>query len=46
VAIDGSKAGLGGVGISFVDYADELPFFCSEAIPHLERMGLREKQRT
>jgi len=40
------RAGLRGVGIPFVNYANELPFFCSEAIPHLERMGLRETQRT
>jgi hypothetical protein len=40
------RAGLRGVGISIVNYADELPFFCNEAIPLLERMRLREKQRT
>jgi len=42
---DLSHAGLRGVGVSFVNYADELPFFCGEVIPRLERMGLRERRR-
>lgn len=37
-------AGLRGLGVSFVNYADELPFFCDEVLPRLERMGLREKR--
>ncbi len=37
-----SHAGLRGIGVSFVNYADELPFFCDEVLPRLERMGLRE----
>ena len=41
---DLSRAGLRGVGVSFVNYADELPFFCGEVIPCLERMGLRERR--
>ena len=41
---DLSRAGLRGAGISFVNYADELPFFCDEVIPRLERMGVREKR--
>ncbi len=41
---DLSKAGLTGIGISLVNYADELPFFCDEVLPRLERMGLREKR--
>jgi len=40
---DLSKAGLTGFGISLVNYADELPYFCAEVIGRLERMGLREK---
>ena len=40
---DLSKAGLRGVGISFVNYADELPYFLDEVIPRLERMQLRER---
>jgi FMNH2-dependent dimethyl sulfone monooxygenase len=38
-----SKAGLTGIGISVVNYIDELPFFCAEVLPRLERMGLRQK---
>ncbi len=36
-----SRAGLGGIGISFVNYLEELPYFCAEVLPRLERMGLR-----
>jgi len=42
---DLSHAGLRGVGVSFVNYADELPSFCDEVIPRLERMGVRERRR-
>ena len=42
---DLSRAGLRGVGVSFVNYADELPFFCDEVMPRLERLGMREKRR-
>lgn len=38
-------AGLRGIGVSFVNYADELPYFRDEVLPRLERMGLREKRR-
>ena len=38
-----SKAGLRGIGISLVNYADELPYFRDEVLPRLERMGLRQK---
>lgn len=40
-----SRAGLRGIGISFVNYSDELPYFRDEVLPRLERMGLREKRR-
>ena len=40
---DLSYAGLRGVGMSFVNYADELPFFCDEVMPRLERLGVRER---
>jgi alkanesulfonate monooxygenase SsuD/methylene tetrahydromethanopterin reductase-like flavin-dependent oxidoreductase (luciferase family) len=40
---DLSKAGLTGIAISLVNYIDELPYFCSEVIGRLERIGLREK---
>jgi alkanesulfonate monooxygenase SsuD/methylene tetrahydromethanopterin reductase-like flavin-dependent oxidoreductase (luciferase family) len=42
---DLSGAGLTGIGISFVNYLDELPFFRDEVLPRLERRGLREKAR-
>ena len=38
-----SAAGLTGIGISFVNYLDELPYFCAEVLPRLARLGLREK---
>jgi len=34
--------GLRGIGISLVNYVDELPLFCEEVVPRLERLGLRE----
>lgn len=40
-----AKAGLRGAGLSFINYKDELPFFCAEILPRLERMGLRESGR-
>ena len=39
-----SHTGLGGIGISFVNYLDELPYFCAEVLPRLARMGLRSTQ--
>ena len=39
-----SEAGLNGIGVSFVNYLDELPYFCDEVLPRLERRGLREKR--
>ena len=42
--VDLSRAGLTGIAISLVNYLDELPFFCSEVLPRLERAGLREKK--
>ena len=41
---DLSKAGLNGVAVSLVNYIDELPYFCDEVLPRLERLGLREKR--
>jgi alkanesulfonate monooxygenase SsuD/methylene tetrahydromethanopterin reductase-like flavin-dependent oxidoreductase (luciferase family) len=40
---DLSKAGLTGIAVSLVNYIDELPFFCDEVLPRLERAGLRAK---
>jgi len=42
---DLSHAGLRGIGFSFVNYLKELPYFCDEVLPRLERMGVREKRR-
>jgi len=42
--IDLSKAGLTGVAVSLVNYLDELPFFCEEVLPRLQRAGLREQR--
>jgi len=36
-----SRAGLRGIGISFVNYSDELPYFCDEVLPRLKRLGVR-----
>jgi alkanesulfonate monooxygenase SsuD/methylene tetrahydromethanopterin reductase-like flavin-dependent oxidoreductase (luciferase family) len=40
-----SKAGLRGIGVSFVNYGRELPYFIAEVLPRLERVGLREPQK-
>ncbi len=37
-----AAAGLTGIGISFVNYLDELPYFCAEVLPRLARLGLRQ----
>jgi FMNH2-dependent dimethyl sulfone monooxygenase len=42
---DLAKAGLTGIGLSLVNYAEELPYFADEVIGRLERMGLRERVR-
>jgi len=42
---DLSKAGLKGIGVSFVNYGTELPYFVAEVLPRLERLGLREPQK-
>ena len=36
-----SAAGARGIALSFVNYLDELPYFCAEVLPRLARMGLR-----
>jgi alkanesulfonate monooxygenase SsuD/methylene tetrahydromethanopterin reductase-like flavin-dependent oxidoreductase (luciferase family) len=38
-------AGLSGIGISFVNYLDELPYLCAEVLPRLARAGLRQADR-
>jgi dimethylsulfone monooxygenase len=42
--IDLSSAGLTGIAVSLVNYADELPYLCDEVLPRLQRAGLRERQ--
>jgi dimethylsulfone monooxygenase len=34
--------GLNGIAVSFVNYLEELPFFCAEVLPRLARAELRE----
>jgi FMNH2-dependent dimethyl sulfone monooxygenase len=38
--------GLKGIAISFVNYLDELPYFCAEVLPRLARVGLRDSPAT
>jgi FMNH2-dependent dimethyl sulfone monooxygenase len=38
-----SAAGFDGTTVAFVNYVDELPYFCQEVLPRLEKMGLRVK---
>ncbi|MGB6539162.1 MAG: LLM class flavin-dependent oxidoreductase [Xanthobacteraceae bacterium] len=38
-----SQAGVRGIGLSFVNYLDEVPYFCDEVLPRLERAGVRAK---
>jgi len=44
ILINLSRAGLRGIGVSFVNYLDELPYFLDEVVPRLERAGVREKR--
>ena len=37
-----AEAGLAGIAVSFVNYLDELPYFCTEVLPRLARAGLRQ----
>lgn len=38
---DLSQAGIRGIGISMVNYLDELPYFREEVLPRLQRLGVR-----
>jgi FMNH2-dependent dimethyl sulfone monooxygenase len=40
-----SGAGLTGIGISFINYLEELPYFCDEVLPRLERIGIRDPKQ-
>ncbi len=35
--------GFSGTTLSFVDYVKELPYFCDEVLPRLEKRGIRKK---
>jgi hypothetical protein len=39
------RAGLRGAAITFLDYLADMPYFLGEALPRLERLGLRNKVR-
>jgi len=39
--IELSRAGLTGIAVSLVNYADELPYFRDEVLPRLQRAGVR-----
>lgn len=41
VLIGMSRAGLRGIGISLVNFLDELPYFAAEVLPRLEKAGVR-----
>ena len=36
-----SRAGVRGIGLSFVNYLAEVPYFCDEVLPRLQRAGVR-----
>ena len=36
-----SRAGVRGIGLSFVNYLTEVPYFCDEVLPRLQRAGVR-----
>jgi alkanesulfonate monooxygenase SsuD/methylene tetrahydromethanopterin reductase-like flavin-dependent oxidoreductase (luciferase family) len=38
-----SQAGVRGIGLSFVNFLDEVPYFIDEVLPRLERAGVRAK---
>ena len=42
---DLSKPASPASAFSLVNYLNELPYFCDEVMPRLERMGIREKPR-
>ncbi len=43
---DVHAAGFDGLAIGMINYLDELPFFCDEVLPRLERLGIREPRRS
>ena len=39
-----AATGLRGIAVSFVNYLEELPYFCAEVLPRLARSGLRDSR--
>jgi alkanesulfonate monooxygenase SsuD/methylene tetrahydromethanopterin reductase-like flavin-dependent oxidoreductase (luciferase family) len=39
-----NRAGMRGIAVSFVNYLNELPYFCDEVLPRLARLGVRENR--
>jgi dimethylsulfone monooxygenase len=39
-----SQAGVRGIGLSFVNFLNEVPYFCDEVLPRLQRAGIRMAQ--
>jgi hypothetical protein len=37
------KDGARGIGLSFANYLNEVPYFCDEVLPRLARQGVRVK---
>ena len=37
-----SRAGMRGIAVSFVNYLNEVPYFCDEVLPRLARLGIRQ----
>jgi dimethylsulfone monooxygenase len=38
------RAGFRGLAVSFVNYLNDVPYFCAEVLPRLVRMGFRAKR--
>jgi FMNH2-dependent dimethyl sulfone monooxygenase len=38
-----SQSGVRGIGLSFVNFLDEVPYFCDEVLPRLQHAGVRVK---
>ena len=38
-----SRAGMRGIAVSFVNYLNEVPYFCDEVLPRLARLGVRQQ---
>ena len=38
-----SAAGMRGIAVSFVNYLNEVPYFCDEVLPRLARLGVRQE---